>query len=890
MANVSSTVTLSLEAIGVGVAVRALSELGDTIVTTAIQMDKMNMMMQSASGDAKLAAQNMEFVKQVAHDMGNEILSSATAFSKLQAATKGSRLEGQDTKDMFEALSAANTKLGGSAADLTGMINAMSQMASKGKISMEELRGQLGDRLPGTMKLAADAMHMTTAELEKLISTGSISVEEFWIPFGAAINKTFNDGKFESAQKSVNLLSNAWTEMKQNMVDSAVVTATVDKLTESLNGWNSVLERNSNLASSDAKVQFNQQLQDLSKSMSELPEPTKRSADEQARYNQLMEDYIRIQKSLSSLEGPITKPVDNLPKKAAPMGFEQFRKTTIGYESSGGADPGINNAHDGGVLGAYQQKQPFVNQWNPGGDVKNIKDQEEALQNFFETTKKKYDGNMAYVFAEYIAGSGNMAKASEYAKKNHVDLIEALEKTGNPKSAADATARAKSYYAADESPETQGKKAVRDQESRQKELETNKKQYEERITAIAISEHTKRLNLEDKTTNDLIQASQIREKNDVRLIEEQLNAYKKKGEVTIQIEQDMQAQISSIHLKGTKERVKIEEEAAKKREVEANKEKKMASDTASNVQKYVYDVEKIVASSEQNKLKQIQLSNKAAVDAINQRYSVEMSRAKLTTDQKTQIEKAHSEALIAQEKKTYQDMSRAGTSYFDSIKTKMEDMNVTQQSMNSMLADKTIEVFGTMGDSIVDFVNGGKANFKQFAMSIITDIEKMIVKMVLFNTLKMGMSAMGFSSGGSFESGGGGGTDMGVPTNYKLPVQAFADGDVFDTPTGLNLSGGRKGVMGEAGPEAIMPLSRGSDGKLGVKGGGTTQNKSVDVGGITVVVQTPPGASAQQHGEIVSETVKRQMQEYVHKEIMDAHRPGNAMNKNKTIGGGTVSR
>ncbi|WP_334174996.1 phage tail tape measure protein [Pseudoxanthobacter sp.] len=49
-------------------------------------------------------------------------------------------------------------------------------------------------------------------------------------------------------------------------------------------------------------------------------------------------------------------------------------------------------------------------------------------------------------------------------------------------------------------------------------------------------------------------------------------------------------------------------------------------------------------------------------------------------------------------------------------------------------------------------------------------------------------------------------------------VQAFASGGVVASPTFFPLSGDL-GLMGEAGPEAIMPLARGSDGRLGVKGG-----------------------------------------------------------------------
>ncbi len=51
------------------------------------------------------------------------------------------------------------------------------------------------------------------------------------------------------------------------------------------------------------------------------------------------------------------------------------------------------------------------------------------------------------------------------------------------------------------------------------------------------------------------------------------------------------------------------------------------------------------------------------------------------------------------------------------------------------------------------------------------------------------------------------------------PVQPFADGGVIATPTYFPM-GRSMGLMGERGAEAIMPLSRGPDGKLGVRGGG----------------------------------------------------------------------
>ena len=61
-------------------------------------------------------------------------------------------------------------------------------------------------------------------------------------------------------------------------------------------------------------------------------------------------------------------------------------------------------------------------------------------------------------------------------------------------------------------------------------------------------------------------------------------------------------------------------------------------------------------------------------------------------------------------------------------------------------------------------------------------------------------------------------------------VMPFADGGIVNSPMLFPMRGGT-GLMGEAGPEAIMPLARGADGKLGVRGGGSAN--------VTINISTP---------------------------------------------------
>ena len=77
----------------------------------------------------------------------------------------------------------------------------------------------------------------------------------------------------------------------------------------------------------------------------------------------------------------------------------------------------------------------------------------------------------------------------------------------------------------------------------------------------------------------------------------------------------------------------------------------------------------------------------------------------------------------------------------------------------------------------------------------------------------------------------------------------FADGGVVNSPTLFAMQGGM-GLMGEAGPEAVMPLARGPDGSLGVRGGGGTSN-------VTINIQTPDVLSFDQSQNQVAALVSR---------------------------------
>lgn len=127
--------------------------------------------------------------------------------------------------------------------------------------------------------------------------------------------------------------------------------------------------------------------------------------------------------------------------------------------------------------------------------------------------------------------------------------------------------------------------------------------------------------------------------------------------------------------------------------------------------------------------------------------------------------------------------------------------------------------FRNMEDAMVQFATTGKLNFSAFANSVIADIMRIYARMAITGLVGKVGGMFGQSSN-AFPNG---------PETTPLPeakgdaffggaVTAFANGGVVSSPTFFPMANGA-GLMGEAGPEAVMPLTRDSQGRLGVRSG-----------------------------------------------------------------------
>jgi tape measure domain-containing protein len=197
MKSVSGTVNLLRNAFIAYGAIR----IGQSITQTAIAFQKMETTLKFATGSAEGAKKEIAFLRKESERLGQDFLIAGRAYSKLAAAGTALGLTTAEVRNTFTGVSSAAVVMGLSAYEAEGAFNALQQMLAKGKVQAEELRGQLGERIPTAIADGAAAMGMSISQMSKELELGNVNAKEFvtklsdyWVKkFGASIpNATEN--------------------------------------------------------------------------------------------------------------------------------------------------------------------------------------------------------------------------------------------------------------------------------------------------------------------------------------------------------------------------------------------------------------------------------------------------------------------------------------------------------------------------------------------------------------------------------------------------------------------------------------------------------------------------------------------------------------------------
>ncbi len=699
---------------------------------------------------------------------------STKGITRLAAAVIGAGGNIGDAEVVFRNITSAIKATGGGAQDVDSAITAMVQTFSKGKVSAEELSGQLGERLPGAVTKFAEANNMTLPQLQKAFKAGTVGLDEL-MKFIVSLGPEYE----ETARKIADSSADA----------GAKAAVAFDQVRREIG---------------EALQPIGAQLQQaFSKFVLDILPAIKRLAVLAAAGLNLLLDatsvLIKNFKEFAIVAGAagVALALQNLVGIAAALGTA-FGKATVamkGFTAASLLNPWVALA--AGITAAtvalvkHSRKNAEFNKSVIAGETTNeeandrLREMNDKVQELEDRLGKETNNRMIQALTKQLKtakiAAGDLELAMKLASSYEVAGIKYDRMTGR---AINAQMSYTPTNFADPTPDPSGGGA------------------------------------EQTPMGEIELALRRQMRGAIAAEDETLKAH-------LQLALDLTA--AREETEDVNKRINMEEEAyadfdlAKKKILEdQNKELEQQGKLLQQAGRELADARFAVTLMSQEERQRIEINRQLAEFA--EKYAEAMSSEELANalrELRANLEEANSAAF-----KFRQGLREV----FD------EAMNVAEA-----VGEVGVNAVNDLGDAFAEFVTTGKANFRDFANSVISDLARIFAKKALFQGLSLIPGVNNFLG----LTGGGASTQSPDPLTKdfliagkgaafaKNKIVPYAMGGIVNKPTLFqyaNGGSGRFGLMGEAGPEAIMPLRRGSNGKLGVEAsGGAMGNITVNV-------------------------------------------------------------
>ncbi|MGV6986163.1 phage tail tape measure protein [Providencia hangzhouensis] len=255
-------------------------------------------------------------------------------------------------------------------------------------------------------------------------------------------------------------------------------------------------------------------------------------------------------------------------------------------------------------------------------------------------------------------------------------------------------------------------------------------------------------------------------------------------------------------------------------------------------------------------VKQQEARQKAIADSLG-KSTIELQRA-LEMEQLRTVygDTPQWDKVKSAKQATFDKEDAAKTDWISGASTAWGNYRDAALDANAQIQNVTSATLNGFSSQLAETLTGGEANFKDFTRSILKMLAEIAIKM----TIVKGFEAFGF---GSVTPNANGGV-------YNTPGLSAYSGQIVSKPTLFPFARGA-GLMGEAGPEAILPLRRGIDGKLGVIAANTKQNSGdfYQTNHVTIQNDGSNGEIGPKALKAVYEVGKKGAEDYMRKQRRD---------------------
>ena len=699
-----------------GAQVGALRQQAGAVAEYTAQLNLAKTTLAQAATNQSEYNRLLQLARSVSNDYAVALRPSIEGLAQIAVAARANNLSFAETEAIYRGIVASGVAFGKSQQDLAALIQATTQVLSKGKVSAEEMSGQIGERLPGAVAKFAAATGRTLPELNKAFEQGEVTIADF-VKFASDQFKEYDDIAqliAEGPEKAGVRLQIALDNASENFGGFFQRTGAglQDFLTNMVNWTNEnsqqIKQFVTNWVNAGAEI-----VEVLSRVVSAFGRAAKRIYDfMQANPGVALGNWAGGQ--LARMAGITGKPgqdrftVEDL--------FPEFKPTQFG----GG----------GGAVVAGEDTLNKDSAKAARAAEKAAREAEKARQEMLRQLKAAQDLN--------------------FAEKNKLDLLR-----------------------------------------------------QEEPFAKAFTEFAVRRAEIQRKYNDLLNASKSAEER--TQLEQARGAAYKQTSLTLQKEINQLTEKAAAPIVDTvdkiKERIAYDQEYAKL----------LKEGVTPELAQQLLEIKKAYDES----VKALEPAVKAAEAAI---LKAEAEGASATEIKKYREELEKIQNLPGQKKQEGEAAAQEEADRKKRDKLAQEQAERLQNLYSDIVGTLEDGIVGSLMNGIDALISGAETlgnTLKNIASGILKDIGQILIRFAI-NTAMRGIFPGAFAAKGAYFSGG--------QANFaQNSIKPFAMGGIVTKPTFFKYAdggAGRFGLMGEAGPEAIMPLKRGPNGRLGVDASG----------------------------------------------------------------------
>lgn len=208
-----------LSAFGIATGTQLIAQIAKDIFETTKEIQSMDMALKQVTQTQEAYATSQMFLSRVSEAYGADIGKLTTQFTQFYVSAKD-KLSANQIEDIFESITKAGATMGLSTEKQERAFLALNQMMSKGTIQAEELRGQLGEALPGALGIMAKSLGVSEKELAKMMKNGELLASEVLPKFAKQLEITYgieNVTRVETLAAAQSRYTNAWRDFVRGL-------------------------------------------------------------------------------------------------------------------------------------------------------------------------------------------------------------------------------------------------------------------------------------------------------------------------------------------------------------------------------------------------------------------------------------------------------------------------------------------------------------------------------------------------------------------------------------------------------------------------------------------------------------------------------------------------